>query len=103
VDLAKKEVDYVNVCSQVMNPDRTLKHERRGIPAYYTIEKVTISKPLRIELSDTSGRGINRDLSQDNYIFKITVYGDNFKPISTNFDFKKPSSNTQHSDLVKIG
>lgn len=102
-DLAKEEVDYVNVCSQVMNPDRTLKHDRRGIEPYYTEEEFHISKPLRIELYDISERGIIRDLPLDNYIFKITVYGDNFKPIPTNFEFKKSSSNTQPSDLVKKG
>lgn len=95
-DLAKKEVEnYVNVCSVVVNPDRTIKHERRVIPAYSTKDEVHISKPLRIELYDTtSERGIIWDLPLDDYIFKITVYGDDFKPISKKFEFKKPSSNS---------
>ena len=94
-DLAVKEIEYVNVCSRVVNPDRTIKQVYPDIEPTYTEEKVHISKPLRIELYDTSERGIIRDFPLDNYIFKITVYGDNFKPIPTKFEFKKPSSDSE--------
>ena len=82
-NLARGEVNYVNICSQV------LSHENH------------INRRLRAELFNTSPRGIIRDLPLDNYIFKITVHGDNFKPKSQQFKFIKPSSNIQPGNLIK--
>jgi len=81
-NLTRGEVNYVNICSQVISHDNV------------------INRRLRAELFNTSPRGITQDLPLDNYIFKIIVHGDNFKPIPKNFEFKKPSSNTLPGDLV---
>ena len=83
VDLAKKEVGYLNICSQVISP----------------VGKVV--RRLRIELYDLTARGINWDLSLGDYIFEVTVYGDNFNPRTTKFKFSQPSQNTQPGDLVE--
>lgn len=95
-DLTNDEEDYVNICSQVISPcQETLKK-------VYGQKEVTISRRLRIELFDKKPRGIIWDLPLDNYIFKIIVHGDNIKPVVKNFEFKKPSSDTQLGDLVEI-
>ncbi len=99
-DLAKKEVNYVNICSQVIDPNQKLL---RVVPLDGSHTKKTMDRRLRIELYDTSQRGIIWDRKLDNYIFKIIAYGDNFDPITKRFEFKKPSSNTLPGDLVEIG
>jgi hypothetical protein len=72
-DLTNDEEDYVNICSQVISPCQE------------TLKKVYGQKEVL-----------------DNYIFKIIVHGDNIKPVVKNFEFKKPSSDTQLGDLVEI-
>jgi len=95
-DLARDEVNYFNVCSQIKPAD------------YEIVSKVgpnvfaTISRQLRIELFDKSQKGIFWDLPLDNYIFKIMVHGDNFKPIVKNFEFEKSKSETDFGELVEI-
>jgi len=98
-DLARKEVNYVNICSQVITPDVEFRRKINIDGAY--VEN-PISRRLRAELFDTSPRGIIWDFPLDDYIFKITVYGANFDPLTKKFEFKKPSSNTRPGDLVEI-
>lgn len=96
VDLASKEDNnYVNVCSQVIDPDETFSCNMPslGVTGGGYV-KNRIHNRLRLELFDTSPRGIDKDFLLDNYVFKIIVYGDNFKPIPKKYNFIKPSSNT---------
>ena len=99
-DLTKEEVNYVNICSQVIDHETFSQENINGflVPG----AKETISRRLRVELFDTSQRGIIWDLPRDNYMFKIMVYGDNFDPLRKNFEFKKPLSDTQLGDLSEV-
>lgn len=81
-DLAKGETDYINLCSQVKN------HEN------------SITKRLRLELHDLqSPRGISWDLPLRDYLFKVSIHGDNFNPILRKFHYKMPSSTNEAGKL----
>ena len=83
-DLSKKEIAYVNVCSQVKNYEHV------------------ITNRLRIELFDLTPRGIAGDLQLKDYIFKITIYGNNFNPIPKKFRYIKPSHEINAGNLKAI-
>jgi hypothetical protein len=68
LDLARGESEYVNLISQV-------------------VSNQSIKNRLTIEVFNTSPRGIAWDRPLKEYIFEVTLYGDNFKPVSTQFRF----------------
>ena len=100
-DLTKGEVNYVNICSQIVR-----------VVSPKNIDARKLENLLRIELSDltylqspASYLGYERgryDLPLDNYIFKIVVCGDNFKSIPKKFKFTKPLTHGQTGDLILL-
>lgn len=68
-DLAKGEISYVNLVSQVLN-----------YPA-------RIQNRFRIEVADWAPRAIAWDRPLDTYILKVVVHGENFSPITKHFRF----------------
>ena len=98
-DLAKGEINYINVCSQVIDHE-TYPRFVSGDPTQDA--KIPLERRLRIELHDTEHlRGIIWDRPLNDYKFVISFHGDNFEPITKYFVFNQPSSNTVPGDLVE--
>lgn len=100
-DLTRGEVNYVNICSQIMR-----------VVSPKNIDARKLENLLRIELSDLTymqspasyleyERG-RYDLPLENYIFKVVVCGDNFKFIPKKFKFTKPLTHGQTGDLILL-
>lgn len=62
IDLARGEAEYVNLISQVLNYKNGIKNR------------------LRVEVFDTTPRGIAWDRPLSIYNYKIIIYGDNISP-----------------------
>lgn len=81
-DLARGEVSYINLLSQIINNPR-------------------ITERLRVEVFDKTPRGIGWDRPLDEYIIKIIVHGENISPITEYFRFIPPTFNIQAGELEK--
>jgi len=84
VDLAPREDEYLNLISQVMEPE---------IKGY----------KLRIELMDMTLRGIAWDRSLDSWILKVSIHGENiYTPVVKFFRFDPSQEKDQPGDLKEI-
>lgn len=84
-DFAKGEVDYINICSQVIQDGQ-----------------VTANSPLRVELYNLHPRAIAWDLGLADYIFVLFIHGDNLKPFIKKFKFLNPAKTDKPGDLQEI-
>lgn len=73
IDLAKDEYEYINLVSQIMN-------------------EPGIKNRVRVEIQDTTPRGIAWDRPLKKYILKVSAFGENFIPVIKYFEFKPASS-----------
>lgn len=80
IDLAKGESEYINFLSQVIH------------------SPTKITNRLTVEIFDTKPRGIAWDRPLKTYYYRLTVYGENIKPLTylakftANKDINKPGS-----------
>jgi hypothetical protein len=69
IDLVKGEYEYINLISQVIN-------------------EPGIKNRIRIEIQDTTPRGVAWDRPLKKYILKVSAFGENFSPVIKYFEFK---------------
>lgn len=85
IDLAKGEDSYVNLVSQVIK------------------SSVDTNAKLRMELFDMTPRGIaiNRNLAE--WIFRVTIYGNNItNPLTKWYKYTPPKHEEQPGDLIEV-
>lgn len=101
--LARDEDNYINLCSWLLD-DPGIRGAITDITTnQYRLEKLAIDEKLRIGLFDTeTERSIWWDRKEDKILFKIIVFGGNFKSITKYFLFTKPNNKPNGEELKEV-